>query len=246
VYLKELVNLKHLQNKKENYTMKKYKIIGKYQNKRDMTVYRLVEEGSENTKPKEYVKNIKRQCMVGKEYIDEHNTDVFTFDNETVDTIELAPLNVYVSLAGYCEFDYIDDNGKNSAEQLHRTIAYSWFPNYDLTKHEVHHIDGSKLNNRLDNLLACTPFFNSYLEFKRGNSNAKKYLVKAIENDFKMRSYLDMVAAAKEIVESEKIYTFNEVTDNSKETINAMKYVLEKNGYTVTKNDDDDSSPVKV
>ena len=50
----------------------------------------------------------------------------------------------------------LSKGGKKKIFKLHRLIAETFLPNPE-SKKEVHHVDGNKLNNSLDNLMWCNP-----------------------------------------------------------------------------------------
>lgn len=47
-------------------------------------------------------------------------------------------------------------NTKAAHGKIHRLVAQSFIPQISLSKDQVNHIDGNKLNNRVDNLEWCT------------------------------------------------------------------------------------------
>lgn len=215
----------------------KYKILTKY-TEGMLETYSLVPYDNQDAEPKLYKKNSGRQVMVGREFQDQYNPDIFTYSNETADSIdmEVKTLIYDFSSNGYYHIEFIDKEGKTVRDAVHRIVCFAWNPNYDFVKHEVHHKDRNKLNNRADNLVPIRPLLNSAIEFKSGNPDARKYLIAAMSSEKKMSDYNDLLESCKEVVQFESNYIFNELVQNpSKELLAAMKYVLEKNGYKVEK-----------
>jgi len=221
-----------------------YKILKKYRGPRGFeTIYELEPLNNvNNIAPALYVKNEHRQCMVGKNFVDQANPDMFTFSNETATTIDMQVLTVFINLSGYYQMDYIDKLGKTQQDFVHRVVCYSWDPSYDLVKHEVHHRDRNKLNNRADNLIPVPPLFNSAMEFKAKNPEARSYMGRAISDERKMESYSDLIKVSKMLLEEENHYVFNELSMLSKEETRAMIYVLEKLGYKIIEDNDNDGT----
>jgi len=65
-------------------------------------------------------------------------------------------LKTRVSRAGYSQLSLIDEDGNLIYRTVHRLVAITYIPNPE-NKPYVNHIDGDKLNNRVDNLEWCTP-----------------------------------------------------------------------------------------
>jgi hypothetical protein len=219
----------------------KYKILKKYIED-SLETYELIPfESNSSNKSKLYRKNLGRQVMVGKEFTDQENPDIFTFSNETSDSIDMEVKEIVYDFftSGYYNLEYIDKDGKVARDAVHRVVCFAWNPDYDPFKHEVHHIDRNKLNNRADNLMAVPPLFNAAVEFKAGNPEARKYMSAAIISDKKTPSYSDFLDTCRIALEQERYFVFNELMLNpSKDILLAMKYILEKNGFSVTKKDE--------
>jgi len=210
-----------------------------------MEEYLLVPDNDPNAIPLKYRKNIKRQCFVGKYFVDDVNPDMFTFSNETDETIDLEVLRVFEDLSGYYQLEYLDGNGRSQKDYVHRVICFAWNNKYDSNKHEVHHKNRNKKDNRADNLVPVTAFFNSAIELKANNPKAGEYLSTAVTSD--IFNYDELVTSSKMILEEESYFIFNEISELDKKTLKAMKYLLEKNGYKIEKDDDEeDGSAVLV
>lgn len=70
---------------------------------------------------------------------------------------------------GYLQVGLCKD-GKRKYIYVHRSVAYTFIPNYDETKTEINHIDHNRHNNHVSNLQWCNRQFN--IEY----SHAKKVL----------------------------------------------------------------------
>ena len=79
-------------------------------------------------------------------------------------------LKPYLNSNGYCQVGiYINGKFKNSL--LHRLVASAFIPNIE-NKLEVNHIDGNKLNNRVENLEWCNRSENQLHAFANGLNHA--------------------------------------------------------------------------
>ena len=65
--------------------------------------------------------------------------------------VEPKELSKYVSLTNGYVYVYLCNNGKNRNARLHRLVAETFIPNTNNLP-QVNHIDGNKINNRIDNL----------------------------------------------------------------------------------------------
>lgn len=75
---------------------------------------------------------------------------------------------------GYIQVGLCCDK-KVSWTSAHRLVAFAFIPNsYPETKIQVNHIDGNKLNNRVENLEWVTPSENQIHAFETGLKHAKK------------------------------------------------------------------------
>lgn len=93
--------------------------------------------------------------------------------------LKLSKSNKYLSI-GFCI------NGKQKRISIHRLVALAFIPNLE-NKPMVNHIDGNKLNNRVENLEWCTAKENTIHSFKigvnKGNIGEKHPMVKITEKD---------------------------------------------------------------
>ena len=66
----------------------------------------------------------------------------------------------------------LSKNGKSNTKRVHRLVAETFLGESDL---QVDHIDGDKLNNRLDNLEYVTPKENTQRAWKKGIAKNTEY-----------------------------------------------------------------------
>jgi hypothetical protein len=198
--------------------------------KRNFTVYILLIEGE--SKSRELVHNTGRDLLVGKNFIDEKDPDIFILNKRLPgDKLDIDIANVYVDDGGYYRVDcknnqYDSYNNKlniststdKGYDWIHRVILYSFDNKYDSSKDDVEHIDRDKSNNKLENLRAVPKLYNVMKEYKHDNYKASEYFA----NIAKKVTYENFIKSA--------------------------LLALEDEGYTIIppKDDDDDSSPVGV
>lgn len=81
-------------------------------------------------------------------------------------------------------------NGKSNTKRVHRLVASAFLGESDL---QVDHIDGNKLNNRLDNLEYVTPQENTNRAWKNGQAKytkeRKEKLSKIAKEKWKTNSF---------------------------------------------------------
>jgi hypothetical protein len=76
----------------------------------------------------------------------------------------------YVSSTGYYMVSFYGGNNKSKPQRVHRLLAKVFIPNPK--KHPfINHIDGNKLNNKLNNLEWCTNSHNIEHAFRMGLIN---------------------------------------------------------------------------
>jgi hypothetical protein len=114
----------------------------------------------------------------------------------------VSNLGRYKNMKGEIKTDYIPSTGYiririgESKFLLHRLVAFTFLENPE-NKEIVNHIDGNKLNNKLDNLEWATSLENNMHKINNGLSNCTKQI---IHYDLNMN----------------KISEFNSITDASK------------------------------
>ena len=112
-------------------------------------------------------------------------------------------------------------DGKKKTFRLHRLVMLAFKPIENSEQLEVNHIDGNKLNNRLDNLEWCTSSENQIHAFQNGlqkartgeRSNFSKLSKEDIKIIFKMR---------------EQGFTQQEIADKVGCTRSNISYILNK------------------
>ena len=81
--------------------------------------------------------------------------------------VEPKELSKYVSLTNGHVYVYLCNNGKNRNARLHRLVAETFIPNTNNLP-QVNHIDGNKINNRIDNLEWCNQSENEKHAYRTG------------------------------------------------------------------------------
>lgn len=109
----------------------------------------------------------------------------------------------------YLGYYYVDlsKNGKKYRKTVHQLVMTAFYPNFhygDL----VNHIDGNKLNNRLDNLEPTTPSDNEVHKYshnlgkKPGKSIYRNVSIRKIK--YKTTTYISYTASVK--IQNKRIY----------------------------------------
>lgn len=78
-----------------------------------------------------------------------------------------------IGTRGYPEIKLWGYNGKRKGFSIHRLVAIAFIPN-ELNLACVNHIDGNKMNNRVENLEWCTYQENTIHGFRSGLISSKK------------------------------------------------------------------------
>lgn len=84
--------------------------------------------------------------------------------------LQLTP---YKTPAGYSQYDLYDENSRRRRHQVHRLLAENYLPNPD-QKPFVHHLDGDRSNNRLNNLEWATVSENNFHTWNEGGKSGRK------------------------------------------------------------------------
>lgn len=79
-----------------------------------------------------------------------------------------------LSVHGYHTVSITDDNGKRwTHSQVSQLVAFAYLSKPDVTRTQVNHIDGNKLNNHYSNLEWTTPKENTHHSLKTGLKETK-------------------------------------------------------------------------
>lgn len=213
------------------------KILKKYLDERNIETYEL--SCPDFDKPKLYKKNPGRQCLVGREFISADDPDIYTFEEGYGDTITLTPIPLILDLDsnGYYQMNHKNYKGEDDKDWIHRVIAYSWLPNFNLEKDQIDHIDRNKLNNHLSNLRAISPFSNALKEFKNGNPKGREYLIESLQTKlrtksgdvYKISSYTDLENGMIESLEGSGYLVINELPrDYTENQIAMLRYIVDR------------------
>ncbi len=109
-------------------------------------------------------KNVKWRRMKGADYL-VSNTGLIQNKKGKL-------LKTKINHCGYeCICLYV--GGKQHTYRVHRLVAQAFLPN-PLNKEQVNHIDGDKLNNKVENLIWSTPIDNVY-HSHRYTKHAKRF-----------------------------------------------------------------------
>ena len=136
--------------------------------------------------------------------------------------------------SGYITYHLKIDRGKTKIKKLHRIIAETFIPNPN-NYPVVNHINGNKLDNRVENLEWCTQSWNNKEAYRLGlrvvsektkeqfmrDCHSEKHIKQAIENLKKSKG--KAIARAKEVngfkiklIKDDEIFYFDSCNDASK------------------------------
>ena len=136
--------------------------------------------------------------------------------------------------SGYITYHLKIDKGKTKIKKLHRIIAETFIPNPN-NYPVVNHINGNKLDNRVENLEWCTQSWNNKEAYRLGlrvvsektkeqfmrDCHSEKHIKQAIENLKKSKG--KAIARAKEVngfkiklIKDDEIFYFDSCNDASK------------------------------
>lgn len=121
------------------------------------------------------VKSLKRRIeLKGKNQF----TDFTTFKE-----IEGKEIKPSINYKGYCQLS-LYKNGKSKNKQVHRLVAEAFIEN-PFNKPTVNHINGNKLDNRVDNLEWCTnseniihAYYNNLIDITKKYKKINQYDLK--------------------------------------------------------------------
>ena len=100
--------------------------------------------------------------------------DYYANDNGSIySAISNKTLSYQLDKDGYAKVQLSSTDGKRHRYSVHRLILENFKPVEDMQKLQVNHIDGNKLNNRLDNLEWCNCSENQIHAHKIGLKNQK-------------------------------------------------------------------------
>lgn len=100
--------------------------------------------------------------------------DYYANDNGSIySTISNKTLSYQLDKDGYAKVQLSSTDGKRHRYSVHRLILENFKPVENMQKLQVNHIDGNKLNNRLDNLEWCNCSENQIHAHKIGLKNQK-------------------------------------------------------------------------
>ena len=136
--------------------------------------------------------------------------------------------------SGYITYHLKIDKGKTKIKKLHRIIAETFIPNPN-NYPVINHINGNKLDNRVENLEWCTQSWNNKEAYRLGlrvvsektkeqfmrDCHSEKHIKQAIEN--LKKSIGKAIARAKEVngfkiklIKDDEIFYFDSCNDASK------------------------------
>ena len=119
---------------------------------------------------------------------------------------------------GYCRCSVMKESGEYTQRCVHQLVAAAFLDNPDNKPH-VNHIDGNRVNNKVENLEWVTPKENVIHSFKYGARKAcKKVPRKTILTDFQI-SQIDTLRS---------LYTVNQIAKLFNIEYQSLKNVIHK------------------
>jgi len=161
---------------------------------------------------------------------------------------------IQISNLGYKRINIKNDNGEQHNLLIHRLVAITYLDNPN-NYQVVHHIDGDRLNNNVNNLLWCSCQYNQ-LSINKPNqktSTIKKFYREVLNQDYynsekilkkyqKILNNLQEINAINSIKElNDMLYNQHQILNNIPKTINKLyyKYNIDINSKNFVKESQD-------
>lgn len=98
--------------------------------------------------------------------------DYYANDNGSIySAISNKILSYQLDKDGYAKVQLSSTDGKRHRYSVHRLILENFQPIENMDKMQINHIDGNKLNNKLENLEWCDSSYNNTHAYKIGLKN---------------------------------------------------------------------------
>jgi len=166
------------------------------------------------------------------------NYSKYTIDIDgNVKSINGVIYKIQISNFGYKRINIKDDNGEQHNLFIHRLVAITYIDNPN-NYSVVHHIDGNKLNNNVNNLLWCSSQYNQLSINKPNQKTAsiRKYYREVInqeyyDNEKILQKYQKILNDLQEINAISSINELNEMLYNQKQRLNNIPKTINKLYY---------------
>lgn len=142
-----------------------------------------------------------------------------------------------ISNFGYKRISLKNDNGEQHALFIHRLVALTYIDNPN-KYNVVHHIDGNRLNNNVNNLMWCSKQYNSLTINKPNQKKAKIKKIyrevvntEYIDNDKILKKYKKILNDLQEINAINSINELNDMICNQKQRLNNIPKTINKLYY---------------